>query len=87
MLSLRLFKSQIMKTTMQELLEGLKEIGYAIDKSNIEKLLENEKKEMIRAFEQGKQAQWEQDNMKKGLQPHNVSFDEYYSKRYYQGER
>jgi len=53
-------------------------------KMKAKELMENEKTEMSRAFEQGKQAQWEADNMKKGMQPHNIPFDEYYSERYYQ---
>ena len=53
-------------------------------KMKAKNLLEKEKSEMSRSFEQGKQAQWEQDNMKKGLQPHNISFDEYFSQRYEQ---
>jgi hypothetical protein len=50
--------------------------------SIFEKAKEMEKQELSRAFEQGKQAQWESQNMKKGLQPHNISFEEYYSTRY-----
>ena len=80
-----------MKTVLTELIQIIVEKRKESDISNTllrfaqvegEKLLKNEKSELSRAFEQGKQAQWESQNMKKGLQPHNISFEEYYSTRY-----
>jgi hypothetical protein len=83
------FLSQIiMKTAIQELIEASETFnGHDLFKwiaKNKTFLLEKEKQELSRALEQGRQGQWESSNMKKGLQPHNISFDEYYSERYCQ---
>lgn len=84
-----------MKTALTELIKIIIKKRKESDISNTllrfaqveaEKLLKNEKSELSRAFEQGKKAQWESQNMKKGLQPHNISFEEYYSTRYNQAE-
>ncbi len=83
------------KTPIQEILDIIENQQRYVDsaktattnlKIELKRLLEKEKIEMSKAFEQGKQAQWEEQNIKKGLQSNNISFDKYYSERYSEAE-